>query len=151
MRLNLKNNQYPINTLALIKQEKIMLQKSKAFSGFSVDNPDKAKKFYREVLGLNVKDGEMEGLISIQIESGNFIMVYPKQNHEPATYTVLNFPVTDITKTVQELTSLGVIFEHYNTDEIKTDKQGIFHDHGMAIAWFKDPAGNIFSVIQEKK
>lgn len=129
-----------------------MLGKSKAFSGFSVDNPEKAKQFYKEVLGLNVKEQtEMEGMINLQIEGGNNVLIYPKENHEPATYTVLNFPVNDIDKEVDSLISKGVTFEQYDTKDIKTDKKGIFRDNEMAIAWFKDPAGNILSIIEEGK
>ncbi|MFC6096402.1 VOC family protein [Flavobacterium qiangtangense] len=129
-----------------------MLGKSKAFSGFSVDNPEKAKKFYKEVLGLNVKEQtEMEGMVNLQIEGGNNVLIYPKENHEPATYTVLNFPVNDIDKEVDSLISKGVTFEQYDTKDIKTDEKGIFRDNGMAIAWFKDPAGNILSLIEEGK
>lgn len=129
-----------------------MLVKSKAFSGFSVDNPEKAKKFYKEVLGLNVKEQtEMEGMVNLQIEGGNNFLIYPKETHEPATYTVLNFPVNDIDKEVDSLISKGVTFEQYDTKDIKTDEKGIFRDNGMAIAWFKDPAGNILSLIEEGK
>ena len=129
-----------------------MLGKSKAFSGFSVDNPEKAKKFYKEVLGLNVKEQtEMEGMVNLQIEGGNNVLIYPKENHEPATYTVLNFPINDIGKEVDSLISKGVTFEQYDTKDIKTDEKGIFRDNGMAIAWFKDPAGNILSLIEEGK
>lgn len=129
-----------------------MLGKSKAFSGFSVDNPEKAKKFYKEVLGLNVKEQtEMEGMVNLQIEGGNNVLIYPKETHEPATYTVLNFPVNDIDKEVDSLISKGVTFEQYDTKDIKTDEKGIFRDNGMAIAWFKDPAGNILSLIEEGK
>lgn len=127
-----------------------MLQTSKAFSGFSVDDSEKAKKFYEQTLGLTIREEkEMPGLISLLINEGNTVMVYPKENHEPATYTVLNFPVNDIDKTAEELTSKGVKFENYDTKDIKTDEKGIFRDNGMAIAWFKDPAGNIFSILQE--
>ena len=127
-----------------------MLQTSKAFSGFSVDDSEKAKKFYEQTLGLTIREEkEMPGLISILINDRNTVMIYPKENHEPATYTVLNFPVTDIDKTAEELASKGVKFENYNTKDIKTDEKGIFRDNGMAIAGFKDPAGNIFSILQE--
>lgn len=128
-----------------------MLGKSKAYSGFSVDNPEKAKKFYSEILGLQVNDEEMEGLFSLKITGGNSILVYPKENHEPATYTILNFPVSDVEKKVDEMISKGVKFEHYDTKDIKTDAKGIFRDGGPLIAWFKDPAGNILSIIEEEK
>ena len=126
-----------------------MLKNSKAFSGFSVNDIEKAKKFYSEVLGLEVKDNPM-GLIELHIEGSNSIIVYPKPNHEPATFTILNFPVSDIEKTVDELISKGITFEQYGGD-IKTNEKGISSNPvGPKIAWLKDPAGNILSVLQEK-
>ncbi|HEV2833497.1 MAG TPA: VOC family protein [Hanamia sp.] len=125
-----------------------MLTKSKAFSSFSVNDLQKAKTFYQEILGLNVTDNPM-GIIELNIEGGNKIMVYPKPNHTPATFTVLNFPVEDIEEAVDELTQKGVSFEQY-TGEIQTDEKGISRDaNGPKIAWFKDPAGNILSVIEQ--
>jgi predicted enzyme related to lactoylglutathione lyase len=125
-----------------------MLTKSKAFSSFSVNDLQKAKIFYQEILGLNVADNPM-GIIELNIEGGNKIMVYPKPNHTPATFTVLNFPVEDIEEAVDELTQKGVSFEQY-TGEIQTDEKGISRDaNGPKIAWFKDPAGNILSVIEQ--
>ncbi len=126
-----------------------MFKNSKAFSSFSVNDIQKAKEFYSNTLGLEVHDNPM-GVIELHIAGSNNIMVYPKPNHEPATFTVLNFPVDDINKAVDELTAKGIVFEQYG-GEIKTDEKGISRDpRGPAIAWFKDPAGNIFSVIQEK-
>ena len=125
-----------------------MLQHSKAFSGFSVIDIEKAKKFYSETLGLVVKDNPM-GLIELHIEGSNNIIVYPKPDHEAATFTILNFPVADIDKAVDELTSKGVKFEQYK--ELQTDEKGISRNpQGPKIAWFKDPAGNILSVLQQK-
>lgn len=125
-----------------------MLQHSKAFSGFSVDDLQKAKQFYSETLGLHVVDNPM-GLIELQIEGGNNIIIYPKPNHTPATFTILNFPVRNIDETVDKLTSLGVQFEHYNGN-IQTDEKGICRSgKGPTIAWFKDFAGNILSVIEQ--
>lgn len=125
-----------------------MLTKSKAFSGFSVDDLQKAKAFYQEILGLRVVDNPM-GLIEIHPEGGNKIIVYPKPDHVPATFTVLNFPVTNIEETVDELTRKGVSFEQYG-GQIQTDEKGISrHNGSISIAWFKDPAGNIFSVIED--
>ena len=125
-----------------------MLKHSKAFSGFSVNDIQKAKKFYSEVLGLKVTDNPM-GLIELNIEGSNKIIVYPKPNHEPATFTILNFPVDNIDKAVDELISKGIKFEQYE-GEIKTDEKGICRNpQGPKIAWFKDPAGNILSVIEE--
>ena len=126
-----------------------MLKHTKAFSGFSVNDLEKAKAFYGDVLGLDVKmqDGPME-LLELHIEGGNNILIYPKPNHEPATFTILNFPVENIEETVDELTKQGVHFEQYE-GEIKTDEKGISRsDQGPDIAWFKDPAGNILSVLE---
>ena len=125
-----------------------MLKHSKAFSGFSVDDLQKAKKFYTEILGIEVKDNPM-GLIELHIEGSNRIIIYPKPNHEPATFTILNFPVDNIDNAVDELISKGIKFEQYEV-ELKTDAKGISRNpQGPKIAWFKDPAGNILSVIEE--
>ncbi len=125
-----------------------MFKNSKAFTSFSVNDLKKAKDFYKEILGLEVKDNPM-GLIELHVNGGNNIMVYPKPNHEPATFTVLNFPVKNIEKTVDDLITAGVTFEQYE-GEIKTDEKGIYRGEGPLIAWFKDPAGNILSVIEEQ-
>jgi catechol 2,3-dioxygenase-like lactoylglutathione lyase family enzyme len=126
-----------------------MINNKEAFSSFSVSDLDEAKEFYGETLGLNVKDTP-EGL---QLSIGALsVFLYPKDDHEPATFTVLNFPVDDVEKTVDELTEKGVEFEQY-TGDIETDEKGIFHGgEGKgggpeAIAWFADPAGNILSVM----
>lgn len=123
-----------------------MLQTNKSFSSFSVDDLNKAKQFYGKTLGLEVAESK-EGLELHAPETSVF--VYPKPNHKPASFTVLNFLVDDIEDAVDDLKQKGVSFEHYE-GEIKTDKKGIHHNGGPAIAWFKDPAGNILSVIQEK-
>lgn len=127
-----------------------MFKKSKAFSGFSVDNLQKAKEFYSKVLELKVKNGPM-GILELHIEGGNMVIIYPKPNHEPATFTVLNFPVTHIDQAVDELARRSVQFEQYEGD-IKTDEKGICRSDGRGpnIAWFKDPAGNILSVLEEE-
>ena len=123
-----------------------MLTQSKAFSSFSVDDLQKAKKFYGDLLELHVADNPM-GLVELHFGEGNKTLIYPKQGHEPATFTVLNFPVDNIEKTVDELTSKGVIFERY--EYLYTDAKGISRNpDGPKIAWFKDPAGNILSVIE---
>ena len=141
-----KNTTLRIN---IRKIEEIMLQKSKAFSGFSVDNIKKAKTFYQDTLGLKVKNNPM-GLLELHIEGGNPILVYPKPNHVPATFTVLNFPVDDIEKAVDELAAKGIVFEQY--EELNTDKKGISRsDEGPNIAWFKDLAGNILSVLETEE
>jgi catechol 2,3-dioxygenase-like lactoylglutathione lyase family enzyme len=122
-----------------------MFGTTKAFSGFSVDDIPAAKKFYGETLGLRVS--EENGMLTLHIAGDRDILVYPKPNHTPATYTILNFPVDDIDKAVDELTQRGVRFEQY--DNIGTDEKGIARGGGPLIAWFTDPAGNVLSVIQE--
>jgi catechol 2,3-dioxygenase-like lactoylglutathione lyase family enzyme len=124
-----------------------MLRASNAFSGFSVNDIPKAKKFYSDVLGLKVS--EDHGILTLHLANGGSVIAYPKENHEPATFTVLNFPVPDVDKTVDELKKKGVRFEHYDTKDLKTDDKGIMRDNGPTIAWFKDPAGNILSVLDE--
>jgi len=129
-----------------------MLKDSKAFSGFSVNDSEQAKDFYGNILGLHItEDREMEGLLELHINGRNSILIYPKPNHEPATYTILNFPVRDVEKTVDGLIAKGIVFEQYEDPSIKTDPKGIsWHNGGPTIAWFKDPAGNILSIIEEK-
>ena len=124
-----------------------MLGASKAFSGFSVDDIQKAKEFYGQTLGLKVS--ESHGLLTLHLAGGNNVLIYPKPNHAPATFTILNFPVGNVDKAVDELAKRGVRFEIYNTPDIKTDEKGIMRRKGPTIAWFKDPAGNIFSVLDE--
>lgn len=126
-----------------------MFKHTKAFSGYSVNDIQKAKDFYAKTLGLTVKDNPM-GIIELHTDGNNPIILYPKPNHVPATYTVLNFPVSDVDREVDELTQKGVIFEQYDGD-IKTDAKGISRDNGgPTIAWFKDPAGNILSVLESR-
>ena len=123
-----------------------MLKESKAFSSFSVDNLQKAKKFYGDLLEIHVADNPM-GLIELHFGSDNKTLIYPKPDHKPATFTVLNFPVENIEKTVDELIGKGVVFEQYEYPH--TDAKGISkNSDGPKIAWFKDPAGNILSVIE---
>lgn len=125
-----------------------MLQNSKAFSGYSVDNIEKAKDFYANVLGLKVKDNPM-GIIELHFSNENSVILYPKPNHEPATFTVLNFPVKEIEKAVDTLSEKGIKFIQYE-EPIKTDEKGIcWSSEGPNIAWFKDPGGNILSVLEE--
>jgi catechol 2,3-dioxygenase-like lactoylglutathione lyase family enzyme len=123
-----------------------MLEKSKAFSGFAVPDIEKAKKFYGETLGLKVS--EDHGLLTLHLAGGNNVLIYPKPNHVPATFTVLNFPVDDVDLAVDELKKRGVRFEIYNLPDLKTDEKGIMRGNGPTIAWFKDPAGNILSVLE---
>ena len=122
-----------------------MLTTSKAFSSFSVDDLSKAKEFYGQTLGVKVSESD-EGL-ELKPSGDASVFLYPKPNHEPATFTVLNFMVDDIEAAVDELEKSGVTFEKYE-GEIKTDEKGIHRNGGPTIAWFKDPAGNILSVIE---
>ena len=126
-----------------------MFKDNKAFSGFSVNDMQKAKEFYHGKLGLEVSENEM-GFLTLHTGGGSSIIVYPKPNHEPATFTILNFPVADVEKAVDELIKLGITFEQYEAP-IKTNVKGILKSDGRGpdIAWFKDPAGNILSLLQE--
>ena len=125
-----------------------MFKEAKTFSSFSVNDLRRAKEFYGETLGLEVKETP-EGL---ELHTNNnVVFLYPKPNHTPASFTVLNFHVNDIERAVDELEALGVSLEHYNMPDIKTDERGIARGpHGPIIAWFKDPAGNILSVLEER-
>ena len=122
-----------------------MFTNTKAFSGFAVDDVPKAKKFYSETLGLRMS--AEYGMLSLHIAGDWDILVYPKSDHTPATFTILNFPVDDIDKAVDDLAERGVRFERYEDSE--QDEKGIHRGGGPLIAWFKDPAGNILSVIQQ--
>jgi catechol 2,3-dioxygenase-like lactoylglutathione lyase family enzyme len=123
-----------------------MLEAANAFSGFSVDDLDRAKQFYGETLGLSVS--EIPAGLELQLGGGGRVFVYPKPNHKPATFTILNFPVANIDQAVDELTAAGVTFERY--DGLEQDDRGIARGGGGPnIAWFKDPAGNILSVLEE--
>jgi catechol 2,3-dioxygenase-like lactoylglutathione lyase family enzyme len=123
-----------------------MIGTGKAFSSFSVNDLQKAKKFYSETLGLEVSESPMG--LELRIAGGGKVFVYPKPDHNPASFTVLNFPVEDVEQAVDELSGLGVRFEHYDRPNLKTDKKGIFRGGGgPEMAWFKDPAGNILSVV----
>lgn len=128
-----------------------MFKDTKAFSSFSVNDLNQVKEFYGQTLGLAVS--ETKEALALQIAGGGQVFIYPKPNHTPATFTVLNFPVPNIDKAVAELKALGVQFESY-TGELETDEKGIFRGaaqgEGPDIAWFKDPAGNILSVLEEK-
>lgn len=123
-----------------------MFKDSKAFSGFSSNDIPASKRFYGETLGLNVSE-EMGG-IGLHLAGGGEVFIYPKDDHVPATFTVLNFPVDDVEAAVDRLTEAGVRFEHY--EELGTDEKGIVRGgEGPTIAWFKDPAGNIISVLEQ--
>jgi catechol 2,3-dioxygenase-like lactoylglutathione lyase family enzyme len=121
-----------------------MFRDSRAFSGFSTDDIAKAKEFYGGTLGLEV--AEDEGNLTLRLAGGGSVFIYPKPNHEPATYTVLNFPVKDIDDAVDRLGRAGIRFERYQG--MNQEQNGVMRGNGPPIAWFKDPAGNILSVIQ---
>jgi catechol 2,3-dioxygenase-like lactoylglutathione lyase family enzyme len=123
-----------------------MFANTKAFSGFSVDDIPKAKQFYSETLGLNVSDDH--GLLLLHIAGGRDVLVYPKPNHTPATFTILNFPVDNIEQAIDELVARGVRLERFDGEN--QDERGVYREQGPPIAWFKDPAGNILSVIEQK-
>ncbi len=125
-----------------------MLRESKAFSGFAVDDIQKAKEFYGQTLGLEIS--ESHGLLTLRLAGGATILIYPKPKHVPATFTILNFPVDNVDQAVNELAARGVRFEIYSELGLKTDEKGIYRGEGPVIAWFKDPAGNILSVLEQK-
>ncbi|UQX01812.1 VOC family protein [Streptomyces sp. RerS4] len=122
-----------------------MFQDSKAFSGFSVDDLDEARRFYGDTLGLRVSDDN--GMLALHLAGDTTVLVYPKDNHEPASFTILNFPVDDVERAVDALTAAGVRMERY--PEFEADDKGIVRvEDGPTIAWFKDPAGNVLSVLE---
>jgi catechol 2,3-dioxygenase-like lactoylglutathione lyase family enzyme len=123
-----------------------MFADTKAFSGFAVDDMPKAQEFYGGTLGI--RTSEQHGIMTLHLAGGRDTIVYPKPGHTPADYTILNFPVDDIDAAVDELTARGVRFEHY--DGLGQDEKGINRGGGPYIAWFRDPAGNILAVLQER-
>ena len=125
-----------------------MFANTKAYSGFAVDDLQKARKFYADTLGLNVSVVDEEhGLLALHLAGDRDILVYQKPDHTPATYTILNFAVHDIDEAVDELAARGVRFERY--DGFGQDDKGIARGEGPNIAWFTDPAGNVLSVLEE--
>jgi catechol 2,3-dioxygenase-like lactoylglutathione lyase family enzyme len=124
-----------------------MVDPTKAFHGFAVPDTDAARAFYSDVLGIEVT--EENDILRLQLGGAAPTIVYPKPDHVPATYTVLNFPVPDVEAAVDELTAKGVVFERYEGTPAETDEKGVFRGGGPLIAWFTDPAGNIFSVIED--
>jgi predicted enzyme related to lactoylglutathione lyase len=126
-----------------------MIDDSQAFSGFSVHDLAAAKQFYGDTLGLETSEqpGPM-ALLWLHLRSGAKVLLYPKDNHEPASFTVLSFPAPDVEKAVADLTASGIAFEHYEGTPLETDEHGIFRGGGPLIAWFKDPSGNILAVLQ---
>ncbi len=127
-----------------------MFKETKAFSSFAADDIQKARGFYEQTLGLAVSQSSM-GLLELHLATGQRILIYPKTNHTPATFTVLNFPVEHIEQVMDELTTRGVRFEIYTGDDVKTDEKGLFRYEQIKQAWFKDPAGNILSVIEARE
>src|SRR5664279_278124 len=124
-----------------------MFEKTKAFSGFAVDDVPRAQEFYEGTLGLRVS--ERNGMLTLHLAGDRDTLVYPKPGHQPATYTILNFPVEDIEPVVEELTARGVVFERYQGTPMETDEKGILREGGPLIAWFSDPAGNILAVLEQ--
>jgi predicted enzyme related to lactoylglutathione lyase len=116
-------------------------------SGFSVNDIAAAKEFYGEVLGLDVNDGDM-GTLRLTLPGGAEVLVYPKDNHEPASFTILNFLVADVDAAVEQLNGKGVRTKIYDDPQLPTDALGIMRGNGPDIAWFKDPAGNVLSVLR---
>jgi len=123
-----------------------MFADTRAFSGFAVDDVSKAREFYSETLGL--RTSEENGLLTLHLAGDRDTLVYPKPDHTPASYTILNFPVEDIDRAVDELTARGAQFDRY--EGFEQDEKGIFRGGGPYIAWFKDPAGNVLSVLQDR-
>jgi catechol 2,3-dioxygenase-like lactoylglutathione lyase family enzyme len=126
-------------------------QTSHVFSGFSVDSIDDARSFYRDTLGMDVTDNAM-GFLDIALPQGGSILVYSKANHTPASFTILNFPVDDVEAAVDDLNARGVVTKIYTDPDFGTDAKGISHGgpgRGPDIAWFRDPAGNVLSVLAE--
>ncbi|MFF0911256.1 VOC family protein [Microbacterium enclense] len=121
----------------------------RAFSGFSVDDLDTARRFYQDTLGLDVEVLEGSGFLQLTLGSGGRVLVYGKPNHEPASFTVLNFPVDDIDVAVDDLIARGVNTKIYDDADFPTDSRGIMREMGPAIAWFRDPAGNVLAVLED--
>ncbi|TQJ30232.1 VOC family protein [Microbacterium sp. SLBN-146] len=125
-----------------------MFDTDRAFGGFSVDDIDAARTFYRDTLELDVHDNEM-GFLELRLSSGGHILIYGKPNHEPASFTILNFPVDDIDAAVDALNAKGVQTKIYGDDEFPSDSKGIVREvGGPPIAWFRDPAGNVLAVLE---
>ncbi len=124
-----------------------MLKDSKAFSGIAVKDLDEARRFYGEVLGVTVEDDET-GMLVLRLGGDRQVLLYPKPDHEPAGFTVLNFPVPDVAAAAAGLATRGVRFERYEGTDLETDELGVFRGGGPLIAWFTDPSGNVLSVIE---
>jgi predicted enzyme related to lactoylglutathione lyase len=129
-----------------------MFRNSKAFFSFSVNDIKKAKEFYGQTLELEVSEDKEMGILNVKVADGGRAIIYPKPNHTPASFTILNFPVTDLEASMDQLKKRGIHFEQYDLPNIKTDEKGIASGGGgPRIAWFKDPFGNILSVLEEHK
>jgi catechol 2,3-dioxygenase-like lactoylglutathione lyase family enzyme len=126
-------------------QEVDVFENAKAYSGFSVDDIHSARQFYEGTLGLKVT--EENGMLGLHISGGGDVLIYPKPNHTPATFTILNFPVEDIDRAVDDLTGSGIEMVRY--EQMNQDEKGIMRDDGPPIAWFLDPAGNVLSVLED--
>ncbi|RAJ22832.1 VOC family protein [Pedobacter cryoconitis] len=124
-----------------------MFKEVKAFSGFSVKEIPEAIEFYKDILGLEIS--QTMGQLVLHIAGGGTVFVYGKPNHVPATFTVLNFPVVNLKEAMDELRKTGIVFIIYKEKDFETDDQGVFHGGGPKIAWFKDPSGNILSVLEK--
>ena len=137
------------NTATMI-DPKAILKNAPVFASFAVKDLDPSRQFYGRTLGLTLREDKEMGIFEIQSPDKSHVLVYPKPDHQPAVFTVLNLQVRDIDEAVDALTSAGVKFEHYNTPDIKTDAKGVARGdkQGPSIAWFRDPSGNIVSVME---
>ena len=137
------------NTATMI-DPKAILSKAPVFASFAVKDIELARKFYGGTLGLDVREDKEMGILEIHSPDKSHVLVYPKPDHQPAVFTVLNLQVRDIDEIVDSLTSAGLRFERYNTDDIRTDAKGVARGEkqGPSIAWFRDPSGNIVSVME---
>jgi len=124
-----------------------MFTPDNAFSGFSIDDLDAAKHFYGEQLGLEVEENSM-GFLNLRLKNGATILAYTKPNHVPAEFTILNFEVDDVEAAVDDLNARGVVTKIYSDPDLNTDAKGIARGQGPDICWFKDPAGNVLSVLK---
>ena len=127
-----------------------IFKNAKAFSGFSVNDIAKAKEFYGDTLGIEVVEDSGMGILTLNIAGGAKVIVYPKADHTPATFTILNFPVKNIEEAVDKLAACGIKFERYDFPAMQPDSKGIYRGEGPPIAWFKDPAGNVLSVLEQE-
>jgi catechol 2,3-dioxygenase-like lactoylglutathione lyase family enzyme len=133
---------------APMRKSSNMFKGAKAFPSFSVNDLQKAKEFYGRTLGLDIS--ELPQGLDIKLSDGLNVFLYPKPNHTPASFTVLNFPVDNIDDAVDELITRGIRLEKYDQAELHTDSKGIMRGPGPQIAWFKDPSGNVLSVVEDK-